>query len=265
MISKLHQTIQRVRRQRGITGLETAIILIAFVVVATVFAYVVISTGIFAADKGKEAAFAGLDRARKASEIVGSIKAIGVTATTLENADTAATWTPSAQVTAATETNDRKEGTASLRLAVAGAFTTGIVAYRDLGGSTVNITDHYSAGLWVKANAPVAAGVLELLLDNDGDCSSPLETLAFPALTANTWQRVQLKLSDPTALAAVDCVAINAASDPGIVTLTADLVEAPGEATTFLMTLSNPLGRREYQPGQHGRLQQRRPALRRRG
>ena len=33
--------------QRGITGLETAIILIAFVVVASVFAYTVLSAGIF--------------------------------------------------------------------------------------------------------------------------------------------------------------------------------------------------------------------------
>ena len=35
------------RDERGITGLETAIILIAFVVVASVFAYSVLSAGIF--------------------------------------------------------------------------------------------------------------------------------------------------------------------------------------------------------------------------
>jgi flagellin-like protein len=34
--------------ERGITGLETAIILIAFVVVASVFAFTVLATGIFA-------------------------------------------------------------------------------------------------------------------------------------------------------------------------------------------------------------------------
>lgn len=32
--------------QRGITGLETAIVLIAFVVVASVFAFAVLSTGL---------------------------------------------------------------------------------------------------------------------------------------------------------------------------------------------------------------------------
>ncbi|MBT5320698.1 MAG: flagellin, partial [Chloroflexi bacterium] len=46
--------------QRGITGLETAIILIAFVVVASVFAFTVLSTGIFASERSKETVFAGL-------------------------------------------------------------------------------------------------------------------------------------------------------------------------------------------------------------
>ena len=40
--------------ERGITGLETAIILIAFVVVASVFAYTVLSAGIFSSQKGQE-------------------------------------------------------------------------------------------------------------------------------------------------------------------------------------------------------------------
>ena len=50
--------------QRGITGLETAIILIAFVVVASVFAFVVLSTGLFSAERGKETVHAGLKEAR---------------------------------------------------------------------------------------------------------------------------------------------------------------------------------------------------------
>ncbi len=45
--------------ERGITGLETAIILIAFVVVASVFAFTVLSTGAFSSERGKETMFAG--------------------------------------------------------------------------------------------------------------------------------------------------------------------------------------------------------------
>ena len=40
--------------QRGITGLETAIVLIAFVVVASVFAFAVLTTGLLSSEKAKE-------------------------------------------------------------------------------------------------------------------------------------------------------------------------------------------------------------------
>ena len=57
-----------VASQKGITGLETAIILIAFVVVASVFAFTVLSTGIFSSEKGKETVYAGLQEARSSLE-----------------------------------------------------------------------------------------------------------------------------------------------------------------------------------------------------
>ena len=63
------------RDQRGITGLETAIIMIAFVVVASVFAYTVLSAGIFSSEKGKEAVHAGLEQAQSSMEVLGSVVA----------------------------------------------------------------------------------------------------------------------------------------------------------------------------------------------
>ena len=48
------------KREKGITGLETAIILIAFVVVAAVFAYTALSAGLFATQKSQGSA-RGLD------------------------------------------------------------------------------------------------------------------------------------------------------------------------------------------------------------
>ena len=60
-------------RQQGITGIETAIILIAFVIVASVFAYVVLSAGLFSTQKAKEAIHAGLDEAKSTIEIKGNI------------------------------------------------------------------------------------------------------------------------------------------------------------------------------------------------
>ena len=63
------------KREEGITGLETAIILIAFVIVASVFAFVVLSTGLFSAERGKEVVFAGLEKARGNLELRGAVTA----------------------------------------------------------------------------------------------------------------------------------------------------------------------------------------------
>ncbi len=62
--------------QRGVTGLETAIILIAFVVVASVFAFTVLSTGVFSAERGKETVFAGLSEAMGSLNLRGSLTAV---------------------------------------------------------------------------------------------------------------------------------------------------------------------------------------------
>jgi len=61
------------RGQKGITGLETAIILIAFVVVAAVFAYTALSAGLFSTQKSQEAVYAGLEEARSTLELRGSV------------------------------------------------------------------------------------------------------------------------------------------------------------------------------------------------
>jgi len=47
---------QFMKNESGITALETAIILIAFVVVAAIFAFTVLSTGTFLTERSKEAA-----------------------------------------------------------------------------------------------------------------------------------------------------------------------------------------------------------------
>jgi len=70
----MHRFVKRVfRNQRGITGIETAIILIAFVIVASVFAYVALSAGLFSTQKAKEAIHAGLDEAQSTIEVKGNI------------------------------------------------------------------------------------------------------------------------------------------------------------------------------------------------
>ena len=59
--------------QRGITGLETAIVLIAFVVVAAVFAFAVLSTGLLSSEKSKETVLGGLEETSSTISVRGSV------------------------------------------------------------------------------------------------------------------------------------------------------------------------------------------------
>ncbi|MBM3131534.1 MAG: hypothetical protein FJZ95_00670 [Chloroflexi bacterium] len=59
--------------QSGITGLETAIILIAFVVVAAVFAYTVLSAGLFSTQRSQEAVYSSLEKTQSTLELAGTV------------------------------------------------------------------------------------------------------------------------------------------------------------------------------------------------
>lgn len=59
--------------ERGITGIESAIILIAVVVVASVFAYTVLTSGIFTAQTGKDAINAALTRSSGTLTTLGGV------------------------------------------------------------------------------------------------------------------------------------------------------------------------------------------------
>ena len=61
------------RDQRGITGLETAIVLIAFVVVASVFAFAVLSTGLLSSEKAKTTVAGSIEESGVAIAVKGSI------------------------------------------------------------------------------------------------------------------------------------------------------------------------------------------------
>ncbi len=64
-------------KEEGMTGLETAIILIAFVTVAAVFGYAVLSAGIFSADKAKGTIYQGMEEAKSSMELKGNLIALG--------------------------------------------------------------------------------------------------------------------------------------------------------------------------------------------
>jgi len=64
------------RKEDAFTGLEAAIVLIAFVVVAAVFSYVVLGAGFFTAQKSQETIYSGVSQSSSSFEVIGSIYGI---------------------------------------------------------------------------------------------------------------------------------------------------------------------------------------------
>lgn len=60
---------------KGFTGLEAAIVLIAFIVVAAVFSYVVLGAGFFTTQKAQETVHTGVAQATSAVELSGPVMA----------------------------------------------------------------------------------------------------------------------------------------------------------------------------------------------
>ena len=61
------------RQKRGIVGLEAAIVLIAFVIIAAAFSFMVVNQGLFATERGKAVVQEGLDQASTPLTMDGSI------------------------------------------------------------------------------------------------------------------------------------------------------------------------------------------------
>ncbi len=68
--------MKRQFNENAFTGLEAAIVLIAFIVVAAVFSYVVLGAGFFTTQKSQEVVHTGVSQASSSMEIVGYVYGI---------------------------------------------------------------------------------------------------------------------------------------------------------------------------------------------
>jgi len=66
-------------REEAFTGLEAAIVLIAFVVVAAVFSYVVLGAGFFATQTSQQAVHTGVQQASSSFQILGDVYGVSMT------------------------------------------------------------------------------------------------------------------------------------------------------------------------------------------
>lgn len=75
------------RNEKGQAALETAILLIAFVVVASVFAFTILSAGSNSTEKGQQAIYAGLEGVQSSMALKGAVIAEGDAAATPTQVD----------------------------------------------------------------------------------------------------------------------------------------------------------------------------------
>ncbi len=138
--------------------------------------------------------------------------------------DAETNWTPSTNVTSALDSGDKKVGPNSVKLSVADAFATGLLAYHDR--ASIDLSAYKYVRFWIKSSVARAAGDLRLLLDDTAACASPLETLDIPALSAGVWTEVTIALSNPSLLTAIISVGIDATVDPGVCDIWLDDMKA---------------------------------------
>jgi len=176
-VKKVLRLFRLARDEQGITGLETAIILIAFVVVATIFAFVVLTTGVFSSERGKETVFAGLQKARGSMELRGGV-VVTATGTTLAVDDI--------QLAVATAA-----GGESIPMDPVATNNRTVIAYRD--DSTVDNDVTYATGTDIVGDNDtlLEPGELKVItIDVDGGDISPA-----PSLAAN--DRFTLEIQTP--------------------------------------------------------------------
>src|SRR5659263_680705 len=96
--------------------------------------------------------------------------------------------------------------------------------------AAIDLSGYKYIGFWIKSDIPVAANVLQLVLDETAACASPDETLNIPVLAAGLWRYVRVAVTGAgTTRDALISVGINAASDPGAATLFIDDIRAGNE------------------------------------
>lgn len=152
-------------------------------------------------------------------------------------------WVAATNITVAHSTTNRRQGSASVQITPASAFTTGLMAYKDL-GSSQDFSAYQQVCFWVVSALTRAAGFFTLRLCSDAAGATVVNTINMPALTANVWQKVVVDHGS-TLGNSIRSVSVAATSDPGTSLLRVDDIfaaKAPGSAdelTLFTLISTN--------------------------
>lgn len=137
----------------------------------------------------------------------------------IDNCDAA--WTAGSNVVATNDTGDKKEGTGSVKLAVAAGATAGqILGYKAI--TSTSFAGKTTIGMWIKSSINLNSGDLKYQLDDTAALASTIESINIPALTAGIWTKIYLTLANPSLDTAIISHGIYQVNDKGAFNLWID-------------------------------------------
>lgn len=115
--------------------------------------------------------------------------------------------------TIALDAVDYKVGANSNEFTIAAAAAAGDMVTEVVG--PLDLSGYKKISLWIKSSVNTALGDFQILLDDNANCASPVETLNVPALVAGTWTCVELTLAAPASCTAIISVGFKYTVDVG--------------------------------------------------
>ncbi len=201
----------RINSKRGILGIESAIVMIAFVVVAAALAFVVLNAGFGTTQQAKTTISAGLEEASSALEIAG--KVIG-NATTGNNAKLTSITIPIKVSGGAGSVNVEKALTA--------------VRYISTGSTNVSYDNIYNGTISSQPYSNFTQAVAKAR-ENGGVCEDTDKTCAFIWWSS---QRNTNDIIDPGETAALTILFKSADRSPALDEIKVEVVVAKGAVLT---------------------------------
>ena len=115
--------------------------------------------------------------------------------------------------TVTVDKEDKKQGTGCNKFVIASGASAGDIATDSMASKDISKYDYLEC--WVKSTVATSSGNLKIILDDSASCASPLETLSIPALSADTWTYVRIKLANPELNTAIISIGLEYDSDLG--------------------------------------------------
>lgn len=138
--------------------------------------------------------------------------------TVIEDCEDAWNESVDADVTATADASVYKVGTKSCKLAVAAGASAGDILATEAIAPAKDLSTFSKIGMWIRSDVALAAGDLQLLMDDTANCASPIETLDVPAVVTadlNTFKFVKMSLAAPASCTAIASIGLKMAVDKG--------------------------------------------------